>query len=199
MRRTVYRTIFPMLLAFGLAQAATIDVGVLSFDVLIPGAPGAPGVNGFTIGNYTGDPASGGFALPPDFPVTDTLIFQQTAVTLTEPGLTGLPVMLGDLAPGAEQPGSLQFADTTMITSALFAGMLSSTHFQLADGRTFTVTSPDLIATLLPSSGVDLTPGTDFTLISVSGTFAAVSEPGTYLTTALILGALLFYRRRRVQ
>jgi hypothetical protein len=40
-----------------LGRADTIRLGYISFDNLVPGAPGSPGVNGFTIGDLTGDSA----------------------------------------------------------------------------------------------------------------------------------------------
>ena len=49
--------------------AAEIPIGLVSFDAFIPGGPDGPGVNIFTIGNLTGDPATGGYAVPPTFPV----------------------------------------------------------------------------------------------------------------------------------
>lgn len=48
----------------------TVNVGLISFDVLIPADINVPGVSVFTISNFTG-----GFALPADFPVVDSLIF----------------------------------------------------------------------------------------------------------------------------
>ena len=57
-------------------SAVPISVGVISFDTFIAG-PG--GSNAFFIANLTGDPALGGLALPPDFPVASFLSYQLSA------------------------------------------------------------------------------------------------------------------------
>src|SRR5689334_22198339 len=49
------------------ALCDTVNIGFISYDVFIPGGAGTPGTNVFNISNFTGDPSSGGFALPPDF------------------------------------------------------------------------------------------------------------------------------------
>jgi hypothetical protein len=70
-------------LAFsGISEATIINLGVISLDTLIP-AGSAPGVNVFTINNFTGDPASGGFALPPDFPVLTDAAFLNARLTVS--------------------------------------------------------------------------------------------------------------------
>ena len=46
-------------------HANLVPIGYLSWDIIIPGAPGSPGVNAFTIGNLTGDPLTRGNDLPP--------------------------------------------------------------------------------------------------------------------------------------
>ena len=70
-----------LLLLPALSFCSTIYVGFISFDVLIPAGPG-PGVNVFNISNFTGDPGTGGFALPPDFPVFTNLTFLNASLTV---------------------------------------------------------------------------------------------------------------------
>lgn len=115
------------------SRADTVNLGVVSLAMLIPGDVG-PGVNAFAISNLTGEPGSGGFALPPDFPVLDLLRFLSSSLTLFG-GTAPLTVTLGDLGPGDFDPsGLLEFPDTTLFTSARFTPTLSRTTFLLADG-----------------------------------------------------------------
>src|SRR5204863_8566545 len=64
--------------------ADTINVGFISFDGFIPGVASAPGVNEFSINNFTGDASLGGFELPPDFPVLVFVTFKNAALTVNE-------------------------------------------------------------------------------------------------------------------
>ena len=168
------------------AAATTINLGFISFDTLIPDAPGAPGVTNFTINNFTEGPSLGGFALPPDFPVFSSLTFQNSTLLLTTP-TTSLSFNLGDFGPGSFIPAALEFPSTMLFTSATFTASLSLTDLQLFDGTTFAANSDVLSATILPSSGSTLTPGTDLALLQVSNT-AATPEPAAY---RLCAGALL--------
>ena len=68
------------------AFATLVNLGVLSFDVLIPGDVGSPGTNVFDAANLTGDPSVGGFALPPDFPVYTAVTFKNSILTLWSGG-----------------------------------------------------------------------------------------------------------------
>ena len=160
------------------ANCASINIGLLSFDVLVPGSPG---VNAFTLTNFTGDPVANGFALPPDFPVYDFLNFLGSSLTLTSGG--PVTVLLGDIGPGTfDSLGSLEFPDSTLFTSALFTATLSQTSLLLSDGSTFVVDSPNITMTLLPSAGPSLVAGTDLAVISVTGNVStAVPEPGGFL------------------
>src|ERR1700738_3975513 len=100
-----------MMALTAVASAAPISLGVVSFDVLIPGGPGAPGVNAFTVSNLTGDPSASGFALPPDFPAITPLTLRGASLMLN--GASGFQtISLGDLGPGQFSPLSLHFADT---------------------------------------------------------------------------------------
>ena len=81
-----------------LSFCTTVYVGFISFDVLIPAGAG-PGVNVFNISNFTGDPGSGGFALPPDFRVFTNLTFLHASLTVDN-GVSPVLNPLGALGPG---------------------------------------------------------------------------------------------------
>jgi hypothetical protein len=188
-----------LLILFALAphtvSADTLDVGVFSFDVLNPGSSGSPGVNSFSIDNFTGPI----FGLPPDFPSMDQLTFLGVSVTVN---LTGGPdvVPLGDLGPGQYSPASasLEFLDSDQVSSASLDATLGPSQFALADGNTFDLSSQQLSATLLPSSGNALTPGVDFVLITASGTEVAVAvpEPSYMPWFVIIVFSVAFAKRR---
>jgi hypothetical protein len=149
-----------LLLAPTVATCATVDLGLISFDLLIPGTANAPGVNVFNIFNFTGDPASGGFALPPDFPVLDSLTLLNSSLTLMSGG-PPMMIPLGDLGPGALSPtSSMQFPDTSVFTGAIFTATLGQTAFLLSDGSTFHPRSPVITAEFLRASGPSLVAGT---------------------------------------
>ena len=183
---TSTRTLFVTMLAFcGISQASTIDIGLISFDFLIPGTPG---VNAFNISNFTGDPGTGGFALPPDFPVFTSLSFLFSTLTLVD--TTGAHVIpLGDIGSGPLiPPSSVQFPDTDLFSKATFSATLDQTSLTLFDGSTFAAASSAIEAEILPSSGNSFVAGTDFAVITVSS-----SEPRTFTLVSAGLGALLIW------
>jgi hypothetical protein len=96
-------------------RADVTNVGVLSFDVVNPGA-----TNAFTVYNLTGP-----FSLPPDFPISDSLNFTGISLSLTQSGIT-TPYSLSDLGPGSEQ---LLALSTDSFTQATFQATLSQTVF----------------------------------------------------------------------
>jgi hypothetical protein len=161
-----------VLMGSAAARADSLNVGVLSFDVLIPGA-----IDAFTVNNSTEV-----FKLPPDFPVLSALIFSSPTLTLTESG-TPSPMSLADIGPGPFQQFVL---DSATFSEADFSAQLSQTLFALADGTSFQASSNTLTATLLPSSGSFLTPGVDQVLLTVSGSVVAtpVPEPSSWLLFA---------------
>ena len=176
--------------------ADQLPIGYLSFDQFIPGAIGSPGVNAFTIGNLTGDPALGGFAVPPTFPVVTSVTFKDSSLVLVSAG-TSQSFFLGDITPGFFSPVALQFADTVDFSSALFSATLDSTNFQLDGGSSFDASSAVIIALLLPSSGNSLAAGTDFEYINVSNQVSGAPEPASYLLLGSIIYWLLPKRGRR--
>ena len=175
------------------ALCDTINLGFLSYDVLIPGGPG-PGIDVFTISNLTGDPGTGGFALPPDFPALTFLTLSNSSLTVV---IGGIPQMisLGDIAPGSFSPVSLQFPDSTMITSATFTATLSPSTLLLSDGTTF-VANAAIDILLVPASGSTLVAGSDLALLSATNS-TATPEPATLWPLIVGLG-ILATRPRRV-
>jgi hypothetical protein len=191
-----------LLLLPGVSLADTVAVGYLSFDVLIPGAPGSPGTNGFTIGNLTGDPSLGGNDLPPTWPVITSLTFQASSLELVEANCTQnctQTYSLGDLGPQFFQSFDLQFPDTAAFASATFTATLNTTDFQLDGGGTFTAASSQISAVLLPSTGNSLVAGTDSVLITVSNQTAAAPEPPASAALVVSLTSLLWWRRRKAE
>ncbi len=179
------------------AHASTISVGVLSYDTFIPpGGDGSPGVDAFDIANLTG-----GFSLPPDFPVTDSLTFEDAVLTLTLTDSSQQVFDLGDIGPGFLLDGSgnpvVQVSSDESFTSAELTATLSPTTFMLFDGSTFTADSASLDILLLPSSGPTLTVDVDQTTIDVSSA-AAASTPEPAGAALVLTGCfgLLFWLRR---
>jgi hypothetical protein len=187
-----------MMLFASVACADLVPVGLLSFELVIPGASGSPGVNGFTVANLTGDPAFNGFALPPDFPVLSDVTFQSSTLTLTAASVPHV-YNLGDIGPGFFSSPGIQFADTILFSSAIFSAVLSPTHFDLSGTPgLFQVDSATIIADLLPSSGGELVAGTNFAVMNASGTLVTnpVPEPNLFrLLIPLLLALLPLYRQ----
>lgn len=175
------------------AAAATIHIGYVSFDQFIPGAPGFPGVNAFSIANLTGDETLGGYALPPDFPVYTPLVFLGSSLTLTLEGGTNQIFPLGDLAMGAHMPPVLEFPETALFSQARFTAQVNPTTFSLDDGSAWTVISATIDVQLMPSTGTALEPGLDPVLLTVDANpqTTPIPEPTTWscvLLALLLLG-----------
>src|SRR5580658_6824103 len=112
MLKSLCKLLGPMLALCAVTQASTINIGLISYDIFSPSTSGSPQVDAFDITNLTGDPDSGGFDLPPDFPVATLLTFTSSSLTLM--GDDGTEVIgLDDISPGPlTPPGSLQFPDS---------------------------------------------------------------------------------------
>ncbi len=175
----------------GVCFGKTIDLGFISFDTLIPGAAGAPGVVVFSINNFTGNPLNGGFALPPDFPAISSLIFQSSMLSMSDANTTQ-SFLLGDLAPGSFTPTNLEFPDTARFTSATFSAILNLTTISLSNGTTFQAGSRLFSTAITPSSGPFLVPGVDSALIGI----ADVPEPATVYLVVLAPPVLFLMQRR---
>jgi len=190
------------LVALGLlappAHASVLLVGALSYDTFIPPGNGTPGVDAFDVANFTG-----GFSLPPDFPVTDDLTLQLAVLTLTLSDSSQQVFHLGDIAPGFLLNGSgnpvVQVPGNQSFTSAELTATLSTTTFKLFDGSSFTADSAGLEVLLRPSSGPTLTVDVDQTTLNVSGSQGGTTpEPGS---AALVLsgglGLIVWLRRSK--
>jgi hypothetical protein len=141
------------------ARASSVQLGVFSFDPLIPGV-----IDAFTVNNSTG-----AFSIP-GFEVVSDVTF--TGATL---GLSGAPGQSwGDLLPGTSQFAVL---DSTVYSMAAFQAELSTTLFTLSDGSHFQADSNVVTAAILPSFGSDLTPGIDFAPITISGSLVIAPTP----------------------
>lgn len=172
-------------------RSGQIPIGTLSFDVLIPGAPGSPGVNAFTVGNLTGDPSSGGNAVPPTFPVLTTLTFHNSFLVLSS-GSSTQTLSLGDIGPGFFSGIDLEFPDTEEFDSVLFSATLDTTSLQLDGGESFMASSGLISAQLLSSPRPFLVAGTDAVFINVPNDVANVPEPASYELLAAALVCLWF-------
>ena len=178
------------------ASADVISVGAFGFDELIPGA-----TNVFSITNLTGDAASGGFSLPPDFPVISSLTFTDALLHLVDAGGIVTDLALGAidagplLAANGDPLFALQFAASTAFVSARLTATLLAVPFTLADGELFLPDSSALVVDLLASAGPYLTTGS-FATIDIAGSRspAPVPEPATvglFLSGALVGAARL--------
>src|SRR5687768_14793236 len=138
-----------------ICKADQVNLGFVSYDVLIAAEGEAPGVNVFNVFNFTGDPATGGSALAPDFPVYSAPVFNGATFTLTIDGMVSV-VHLGDIGPGAFSSPSLEFPSIQLFSSAVFSATLSQRNLLLADGSTFVAEPLAISATIRPFSGDSL-------------------------------------------
>lgn len=186
---------FIMILASYQANAGTIDIGLISFDILNPSTSDSPQVDAFEITNFTGDPDSGGFDLPPDFPIETPLTFTLSTLTLVDSGGTHV-IPLGDIGPGPlAPPDSLQFPDSDVFTSATFAATLDQVNLLFFDGSTGTALTAEVQATLFPSIGNSLVAGTDLVPLTVD--IQNIPETDTFALGAMGLAAVLVWNRRK--
>jgi hypothetical protein len=196
--RSVCRLSVLLLLTAPLLLGDIVNLGILSYDVLIPAGSTVPGVNQFSIANLTGDPSASGFGSAPDFPVWDAVTLLNARLVLAGP--TPYTIDLGDLAPGNWPPVSLQFASTEKFTSATLTATLDRNTLALFDSSTFVPGSLNVNAVLTPASGSSLEAGTDLVVFSVEDGSqpTVVPEPSAAVLFCGLLGALVVLRRRFV-
>ncbi len=152
------------------AMADSVSVGDLEFNNL------SPGVNNFTVNNFTGSNNLG------FFPVADNVTFDNVVLVATESNGTILTFDLGNLAPGTDT--SAQVAGGLLFTQVVFSATLEPSTFTLTNGSSGTfVADPTLSFTLYPSSGPDLVAGVDLGIINASS--VPEPEPSTFSLFAL--------------
>jgi hypothetical protein len=187
----VASAVLATLLVLGLpsvARAATISLGWLTLDQLLPPDPFDPtsiGTNGFNIWNSTGIDFPGS-------PANEVSFLEASLELMPAGGGDPLNVALGTIHPGfllddlGFPPSGLQFPDTLTFSSAVFRGKLSTTSFLLTDGSTFDALTTDLLfrleapGGLVPNgpSSAEFT-GVEFLLSNDGPTPAPVPEPST--------------------
>jgi hypothetical protein len=181
------------------AVASPINVGVLSLVTATTPNPPFPGTVGFQVDNNVGDPAGGGSALPPDFPIFTNLILLNLNLTYVIGG-NSQSLSLGNLMPGSYfPPAGQQFPDTTLFDSAILTGTLSSSIFTLFDSTVWQATSPDFSAVLLPSSGATLLQDVDLVVFTVDAQPLAAATPEPSAVLLAVSGLMLLLPRRSRQ
>lgn len=174
-------------LALG-ARADVITVGVVSFDSIVPAAPNSPGINAFTIYNFTGTNSLPG---TPD----SALVFLDTSILIN--GTQSVDV--GTVSPGSVQAATSQFPSTTLFADAQFSATLDTTALTI-DGQDYVAASDQLTADLAPSTPPYLLAGTDFAVLEINASLAglaAVPEPTSFWLAFLPLASLVLLLRRR--
>ena len=175
----------------GLLRADVLNLGVISFDNLIPAELG-PGVNAFDISNFT----DSSFFLPPDFLSLTPVTLKNGTLKLF--GSNPQIIALGDIGPGFLAPAAV-FPDTDNFTSAEFTASLDVTTFQLFGGGSFTANSAAIDVFLNPLSGPNLVAGVGFALITVSNEGTAIPEPASWPLLGLAVTSLWVFQRVRDQ
>ena len=180
-------------------HASTVLVGALSYDTFVPAGGGSPGIDALDLANLTG-----AYSLPPDFPVTDALTFQDAILTVTLSNLTQQVFDLGNIAPGflVDIGGNpiVQVPGNEILDSAEFTAILSPLTFALSGGTIFTANSTVIDVLLLPSTGSTLTVDVDQATIGVSAATVQVTpEPSSFVLVLAVLPWLAWnWRRRRI-
>lgn len=180
------------------AAAESIAIGVVSFDVFLPGDGDTPGVNAINLLNLTGDPLAGGFALDPDFPSHTEITLLNASLTLVVDGVPQL-LALGDIGPGLFDPTlALLFSDTASISSLILTATLSTTALRRGDGTALTAASQMVMLTMLPLVDGALVPGLDLAVISIDAdTSTPVPAPGAFVLLVAGISACALRARRR--
>ena len=156
--RVKFRIGFPLLLAFfvSTALADSYNIGIVAYN-LTNATGSSPGTAEFDITNETGVNSSA-----PDFPVADTLTFQNLSLEVFFSNSTTQTFSLGT--------GTPLFSTSEQITSATLTGTLSPTTAVNVEGVGAVNLLPSFTATIMPLSGLYLNPGDPSTL----GDFAII-------------------------
>jgi hypothetical protein len=194
--KTVFRGVALVVAgAFG-CFAATINVGLISYDAVFGG------VTGFTIENLTNAPTCGGACTPSDFPVSSDVAFTDLTLTVFTGSGSETRALTTAVSPGSVSPGEFLFANSEVFTSAELTGRVDLTLLGLETGAQVSVL-PTFTAIIVPSAGAELQVG-DFALIQLdtSGS-TAVPEPATAMLTLsgcalLVCRCVHLSHRRRV-
>jgi hypothetical protein len=188
-----FRVALRILLVAGLAALGgsvanadeTINLGVVSFDTLNPGATDA-----FTLFNFTGSNS-----LPTDFPVVPDLTFLGATLKVADTtSSTTTANSVGDQTPGSSQ---LAVLASDSYSEADFEATLSQTIFGLSDGTTFQADSNVVSAALLPSSGPSLQADVDFAIISANGSIITPPVPESPVWLLLLTAMICVVVRKR--
>jgi hypothetical protein len=188
-----FRAALRILLVVGLAALGgsvanadeTINLGVVSFDTLNPGATDA-----FTLYNFTGSNS-----LAPDFPAAPDLTFLGATLNVIDTTLsTTTSNSVGDQTPGSSQ---LAVLASDSYSEADFEATLSQTIFGLSDGTTFQADSNVVSVALLPSSGPSLQADVDFAIISVNGSIITPPVPESPVWLMLLTAMICVVVRKR--
>jgi hypothetical protein len=165
------------------SSADPIAVGDIEFNSL------SPGINSFTINNFTGTNNLG------FFPVAGNVTFDNVVLTATEADGTVLTFNLGSIGPSTNTDA--QVADSLLFTQVVFFGTLDPSTFNLTNGFSGTFAAdPALSFTLLPSSGSYLVADVDFGTINASPVPINIPDASTLSLLALILGILALTMRQ---
>ncbi len=163
-----------VLLGFcGRASADEVPIGTFSFDPVFAATPSSPALDSFDIYNYTG-----GSSLPPLFPVTTSLIFNNLNLTVTNADGTTSTYSEGSAGEGSTFFFDTLVYDTQTPLSATLTGTILPITITFSGGATLNI-GGNFTAVLLPSIGSSLIAGVDSTTIFAPP--QVVPEPSSLL------------------
>jgi hypothetical protein len=177
------------------AAAATIQIGLLSFD-------GDASFNTFNVTNLTGPGA-----LPPDFPIETLLAITVTGLNVSVDGggtfFIGASAFTTDAsgnvnctAAGDASAGDCNFA-AYQVLGATLTGTLAPTAGLVGLPAGFVGIESAFTASLTPGCGQFLEAGCDAVIIDATAVADAVPEPSTVVLVGLGAAAFGAYSRRR--
>jgi hypothetical protein len=192
------RTTVLLLAGILTAQADMVPVGYFTYSSFIPAGAG-PGVNRFSIANLTSDPATGGYALEPDFPFFSQVLLNNASLTLLSSSVEQ-EISLGTLAAGFHDQSSLEFPETKLFQSATFRATIAGGTYRLFNGSFASVADQQISAILRPAFGENLQADIDLQILEIDARLdeaTVIPEPASFLPlAATVLGVLYMVRRR---